>query len=127
MSSIGGYTFLDMKGEAMQPASATVGLINRTGVDGETWLLEPNKVRLIEKTTVEGYTNKTGANSALAAAAGYVALKGTLVMVIDALGLTTTNVLVVDVTEINITQCLTASVANVNWLVSARWFLKPTW
>jgi hypothetical protein len=123
MSSIGAYTFMQMTGEKLQPASPVVELIVRPGTDGELYREDPAKARVFEVNTVEGYTVKANANSA---ASGYVALKLTAVTVIDDLGWTVAGVLVVDVQSIFVQEVLVPSVTGVNYLVRARWLLKPT-
>jgi hypothetical protein len=126
MSSIGTFTFMQMTGEKLQALSPVIEMIVRPGTNGEIYREEPGKSRVFEVQTVEGYTALTGASGANAAAAGYTALKGTLVTVVDDNWLTAYNVRVVDVQNVAVQAVLMSNVAGVNYVVSARWWLKPT-
>ncbi len=123
MSSIGNYAFIQMVGEKLQPRSPVVELIVRPGTDGEIYREEPSKARVFEVATTAGYSDIKSANDA---AAAYVSLKLSLVNVTDDHGLTTGNVLVVDVQNVVVRRVLVPSVSGINYLVTARWLLKPT-
>jgi len=123
MSTIGGFTFFEMRGEKLQPAADRLAILSRPGTDGEVIREEPQKTRPFEKQTIEAYTVLATANNA---AVDYAALIGTLVTVVDELNWTAYNVLIADVQNIRVVPVINASVANVNYLVSATWVMKPT-
>lgn len=123
-SSIGTFEFLQMQGPQIPLLASAVEIIDRAGTDGTAYRVDALKAEELTIYTIEGVEAKADANDR---ADDYSALKGTLVTVIDDLDREVENVLVVDVRVIRTPQTILNSVpADINYLVSAIWLLKPT-
>lgn len=123
MSSIGGFTFLQMRGEQLSAIRDQVIIIDRSGVDGAAVNTPAEKAPGITKQTIEGYTSSA---NALAAKAAYEALLGTFVTVVDDMGATAYNVLITDVSAVRVVAVGACSDASVNYLVYATWQMQES-
>ena len=123
MSLIGTFEFIAMHGEKLQPRSPVVELIVRPGVDGELYREDPAKARVFEKLTTAIVATLAAANTL---ALSYVAAKTQLLTVVDDQGASFAAVLVVDVQNIQVRQVTASTTPGANFVVTARWMLKPT-
>lgn len=121
MSSIGGFTFLQMKGPGIPEPTAGVESLDRPWVDGSAWRAIATKGAQFEAETYEGVANVSTANSTEEA---YKALIGQLVTVVDDLGKTKPNVLVEGVRVVRVQAVLNPTESSVAYLVQAVWAMK---
>lgn len=121
MGVIGGFIFLRMDGEQIQPMTPQVMEFDRPDVDGVGIWLGASKAPMIQKQTIEGVAMLVTAQNATE---DYTALKGQLVTVVDDDGRTATYVMVMDVRVLSIGALINPSPPGNNYLITAVWNLK---
>ena len=91
--TIGGYEMISIQG---RPAhlGESVEEITRPGADGHAWKYQGLRSEQRQLTTVSDFAS---AGAARAEMAGYAALKGQLVTIVDDFGQTYTDVMILDV------------------------------
>lgn len=122
-SSIGTIEFLRMAGPKIPAALPVVQSIDREGVDLTAFRVQAYKNAETTVMTTQAVASVATANLAPNA---YAALIGTVVTVVDDLGLTTYNVIVIDARVTRIQQAASSSPAGTGAIISGIWILRPT-
>lgn len=125
MPSIGAYSFVTFRG-SINPLAEEIEIITRPGVDG---VAAKQMGKRAQAATILTEVDVLDAAALTTLVAGYRAIRGSLVTVVDGAGRTHTNILVADVRHVR-TQGITAHagglVADSTLLVGAEWVLQAT-
>jgi len=121
MASIGGQSFITLRGSVTAQAQALTP-IERPGVDGVGYRQKGKRGEVVTLTSVADTNNATTTTAA------YVALRGTLVTVVEDAGRTSYYVAVLDViiTRVRAVSGAVGGLTAGAYLVDATWTLQPT-
>jgi len=125
-ASIGGYGFIRLRGR-LRGMAERLAEITRPNVDGQAYRKSGKRAPV---SSMESLVDIDTAENADALALNYEALKGTLVTVVDDLGIETQNVAVLDV-DVSAARAVTGAGGGLcesgsNYLVRATWSLQVT-
>ena len=120
--SIGGVSFLTMRGPMPVNPKEKVGEITRPRVDGHAFERIGKRGAPVTLMT-EADTSNAGTTMS-----SYQALQGTLVSVVDVDGQSFSNVLVLMVSKVSAKKVLSAQggLTAGDWMLTAQWLLQPT-
>ena len=124
MPSIGGITVITIKG-GLTPPGESVEEITRPGHDGHAYKRFGERAPRAELTSIRDVDAVAGVAAHILAC---VALKGTLITVIDDVGVTMNNVMVIEVETVRSREVGTpvGGVTAGNHLIAMRWLMQMT-